>query len=126
MAQIVVKNLVKTFSVAERAPGMWGALKGLARRRHRTVTALDGISFTLREGELLGYIGPNGAGKSTTVKILSGILVPDSGRVEVLGKVPWTLPMSVIPSVLYVNHLWRLCRLRLCGLTHQSRRRREP
>jgi len=89
MPQILVEHLVKTFRVAERAPGVWGALRGVLRRRHRTVTALAGISFSLDEGELLGYIGPNGAGKSTTVKILSGILVPDSGRVEVLGRTPW-------------------------------------
>ena len=89
MPQICVENLVKTFRVAERSPGVWGALVGLARRRYRTVTALAGVSFTLEEGDLLGYIGPNGAGKSTTVKVLSGILVPDSGRVEVLGRTPW-------------------------------------
>ena len=88
MPQIVVEDLVKTFRIAERPAGMLGAVKGLLRRRHRTVTALGGVSFSLEEGELLGYIGPNGAGKSTTVKILSGILVPDSGRVEVLGKTP--------------------------------------
>jgi ABC-2 type transport system ATP-binding protein len=87
--QIVVENLVKVFQVAERAPGMWGAVRGVVRRRHREVRALDGVSFTLEGGELVGYIGPNGAGKSTTVKILSGILVPDGGRVEVLGRVPW-------------------------------------
>ena len=89
MAHIVVENLVKTFRVAERDPGMAGAFRGLVQRRHRTVRALDGISFSLEAGELLGYIGPNGAGKSTTVKILAGILVPDSGRCEVLGRVPW-------------------------------------
>jgi len=90
MPQILVENLVKTFRVAERAPGVWGAMMvGRVRRKHRTVTALDGLSFSLEEGELLGYIGPNGAGKSTAVKILSGILVPDSGRVEVLGRTPW-------------------------------------
>jgi len=89
MPQIVVDNLVKTFRIAERRPGIWGALAGLARRRYRTITALDRISFSLEEGELVGYIGPNGAGKSTTVKILSGILVPDSGEVKVLGKTPW-------------------------------------
>ena len=89
MAQIVVENLVKTFRVAERAPGAWGALRGLVHRRHRVVRALDGVSFSLEPGELLGYIGPNGAGKSTTVKILSGILVPDAGRVEVMGRTPW-------------------------------------
>src|SRR5436309_91714 len=89
MPEIIVQDLVKTFRVSERAPGMWGAVRGLVRRRHRTVRALDGISFALDAGELVGYIGPNGAGKSTTVKVLAGILVPDSGRCEVLGRVPW-------------------------------------
>ena len=89
MPQIVVEDLVKTFRVSERAPGLWGAMRGLVRRKHRTVRALDGISFTLEAGELVGYIGPNGAGKSTTVKILAGILVPDGGRCEILGRVPW-------------------------------------
>src|SRR5579884_1414278 len=89
MPLIEVENLVKTFRVAERQPGLTGAIGGLIRRRYRSVQALDGISFVLEPGELVGYIGPNGAGKSTTVKILAGILVPDSGRCEVLGRVPW-------------------------------------
>jgi ABC-2 type transport system ATP-binding protein len=89
MRQIIVENLVKTFRVSERAPGLWGAVRGVVRRRHRIVRALDGVSFTLDAGELVGYIGPNGAGKSTTVKTLAGILVPDSGRCEVLGRIPW-------------------------------------
>jgi ABC-2 type transport system ATP-binding protein len=86
---IVVENLVKTFWVAERRAGTWGAVQGLVRRRHREVRALDGVTFSIAPGELVGYIGPNGAGKSTTVKVLSGILVPDSGRCEVLGRIPW-------------------------------------
>src|SRR5215212_9008025 len=86
---IIVEDLTKTFRVAERQSGTWGALKGLAHRKYRTVRALDGISFTLEPGELVGYIGPNGAGKSTTVKVLAGILVPDGGRCEVEGRVPW-------------------------------------
>jgi len=89
MPRIVVENLVKTFHVAERKPGVAGALAGLFHRRHRTVTALDGVSFTVEPGEIVGYIGPNGAGKSTTVKVLSGILVPDSGRAEIDGLTPW-------------------------------------
>ncbi len=89
MPQIVVEELVKTYQVAERAPGLWGAVRGLARRNYRTVRALDGVSFSIERGELVGYIGPNGAGKSTTVKALSGILVPDAGRCEVAGRVPW-------------------------------------
>ncbi|OGG57220.1 MAG: ABC transporter [Candidatus Handelsmanbacteria bacterium RIFCSPLOWO2_12_FULL_64_10] len=89
MSHIIVENLVKTFQIAERQAGMWGALRGVVHRRHRTVHALDGVSFSISPGELVGYIGPNGAGKSTTVKVLSGILVPDSGRCEVLGRVPY-------------------------------------
>jgi len=89
MPQIVVENLVKTFRVAERKPGLWGAVRGVVRRRYRSVRALDGVTFAVEPGELVGYIGPNGAGKSTTVKTLAGILVPDSGRCEVMGRVPW-------------------------------------
>ncbi len=99
MSQIVVEDLVKTFRIAERSPGVWGAVRGLARRRYRTVTALSGVSFSLEEGELLGYIGPNGAGKSTTVKILSGILVPDSGRVQVLGRTPWRQRVETVRQI---------------------------
>jgi ABC-2 type transport system ATP-binding protein len=89
MPHIIVENLIKNFEVAERDPGVWGAVRGLVRRRYRTVRALDSISFTLNAGEIVGYVGPNGAGKSTTIKILSGILVPDSGRCEVSGRTPW-------------------------------------
>ncbi len=87
--QIVVEDLAKTFRIAERAPGLLGAVRGLVRRRHREIAALAGVSFSLGAGELVGYIGPNGAGKSTTIKVLAGILIPDGGRVEVDGRVPW-------------------------------------
>ena len=89
MSHIIVENLTKTFHIAQRQPGVWGALRGVVRRTYRQIAALDGISFAIAPGELVGYIGPNGAGKSTTVKVLSGILVPDAGRCEILGRVPW-------------------------------------
>jgi ABC-2 type transport system ATP-binding protein len=89
MPQILVEALTKSYRVAERAPGVAGALAGLLRRRWREVHALVDLSFSLEAGELLAFIGPNGAGKSTTVKILSGILRPTSGRVEVGGLVPY-------------------------------------
>ncbi len=85
MSHIIVEDLTKTFRVAERGDGPFGFL----RRRKREVHALRSVSFSLREGELLGVIGPNGAGKSTTIKILCGILEPTSGRCEVGGLVPW-------------------------------------
>jgi ABC-2 type transport system ATP-binding protein len=89
MPQILVDNLEKRFRVAERTPGMLGAVAGLFRRRYREVAALHGVSFAIERGEIVGYIGPNGAGKSTTIKILSGILTPTGGRCEVDGRVPW-------------------------------------
>jgi ABC-2 type transport system ATP-binding protein len=89
MPQIVVEQLVKTYRISERDPGFLGTLRGVFRRRYRLVEALRGISFALERGELLGFIGPNGAGKSTTIKILSGILRPDAGRVEVDGLAPF-------------------------------------
>ena len=89
MPQILVQDLKKTYRISERDPGVLGALRGLMQRRYRTVSALQGVSFSLERGELLGFIGPNGAGKSTTIKILSGILRPDAGHVEVDGLIPF-------------------------------------
>ena len=89
LPQIVVENLVKTYRIPERRPGIWGALVGVAKRTYRTVQALDGVSFSIEPGELVGYIGPNGAGKSTTIKVISGILNPDSGVCKIDGLVPW-------------------------------------
>jgi ABC-2 type transport system ATP-binding protein len=65
------------------------SFRGVFKREYETIYALKGVSFSLNEGEMVGYIGPNGAGKSTTVKIMSGILVPDSGKCEILGRTPW-------------------------------------
>lgn len=89
MPQIVVEHLTKTYRISERDSGFFGTLRGVFHRRYRLVEALRGVSFSLERGELLGFIGPNGAGKSTTIKILSGILRPDSGRVEVDGLTPF-------------------------------------
>lgn len=89
MSHIIVENLRKTFFVSERASGLWGSIRGLVQRQTREVEALKGVSFSLKQGELVGYIGPNGAGKSTTIKILSGILVPSGGICTVGGRTPW-------------------------------------
>ena len=89
MPCITVSGLNKTYKIALRGKGLGGALRGIVRREYREIPALQDLSFTIDEGEILGYIGPNGAGKSTTIKILSGIMRPDSGECVVSGMVPW-------------------------------------
>ncbi len=86
---IAVKNLCKQFKVYERKSGAFGAVRSLFKPEFKQIQALDNVDFSINKGEIVGYIGPNGAGKSTTVKVLSGILVPDSGEVLVNGLVPW-------------------------------------
>lgn len=86
---IEVSHISKTFRIAKRSPGLKQAAKALFRREYEEVNALRDISFAIEEGEMVGYIGPNGAGKSSTIKILSGILLPDSGSVRVSGRIPW-------------------------------------
>jgi ABC-2 type transport system ATP-binding protein len=85
---IEVERLEKTFRVAAGRPGMLGAVRSLISRDMREVHAVRDISFEIGAGEMVGCVGPNGAGKSTTIKMLTGILVPSGGRVEVLGQVP--------------------------------------
>jgi len=89
LSQILVRDITKTFKISKRREGLLNALLGVFRREYSIIKALDNISFEIEEGELVGYIGPNGAGKSTTIKILSGILVPDSGYCKVLERIPW-------------------------------------
>ena len=86
---IQVEHLTKTYRVARRDGGLLRAIQALGRRETETVRALDDISFTIPDGQIVGYIGPNGAGKSSTIKILSGILTPDSGDCRINGLVPW-------------------------------------
>ena len=85
---IHVRELAKHYRVHERAPGMRSALRSLFRRTYKTVRAVDGVSFSIAAGERVGFLGPNGAGKTTTLKVLSGLLHPTSGSVEVDGHVP--------------------------------------
>ena len=86
---ITMENVCKSYKVAKRNAGFGEACKALFHREYDVIHALNDISFTIREGEMVGYIGPNGAGKSSTIKILSGILTPDSGTVLVDGRVPY-------------------------------------
>lgn len=86
---ITMKNICKSYKVARRNAGFKEACKSLFHREYETIPALTDVSFTINKGEMVGYIGPNGAGKSSTIKILSGILTPDSGTCTVNGRVPW-------------------------------------
>jgi ABC-2 type transport system ATP-binding protein len=88
-AIITVASLIKRFHTRPRTTGWRATLGGLFSRATTVVKAVDDISFTVAPGEIVGYLGPNGAGKSTTIKILTGLLVPTSGHVEVRGAIPW-------------------------------------
>lgn len=89
MPIIQVDQLTKTFRRPRRIEGPLGGLRTLFTQQYDATTAVDGVSFSIDEGELIGYLGSNGAGKSTTIKMLSGILVPTTGDVRVAGLVPW-------------------------------------
>ena len=86
---ITMKGISKTYRVRKREAGIGNAVKGLFSRTYTEIHALRDMTFTIPDGQIIGYIGPNGAGKSTTIKILSGILRPDSGECTVNGMVPW-------------------------------------
>jgi len=107
---ISVHNLRKTYLRHKKAPGLKGLIKDLISRRYERVEALRGVSFEISPGEFVGYIGPNGAGKTTTMKILSGILYPTDGEVNVLGFIPWERKKEYLRKITFVmgqkNQLW--------------------
>ncbi|MDF2593260.1 MAG: ybhF 1, partial [Clostridia bacterium] len=96
---IQVEGLNKSFKVAKRNAGISAAVKSLFSPKYSYTQALEDISFNIGEGEIVGYIGPNGAGKSTTIKIISGILIPDSGRCNILGNVPWKNRVNHVKNI---------------------------
>lgn len=85
---IELRNITKIYKIHKREAGIKNATKSLLKREYETINALDNISFKINEGEMVGYIGPNGAGKSTTIKIMCGILTPDSGECVIDGFIP--------------------------------------
>jgi ABC-2 type transport system ATP-binding protein len=89
MPAIEVRQLTKIYRTYQKEAGFWGAIKGLAHRRYKETAAANEVSFTVQEGELVGFLGPNGAGKTTVLKMLSGLLYPTRGEASVLGFVPW-------------------------------------
>ncbi|HTL31865.1 MAG TPA: ATP-binding cassette domain-containing protein [Kofleriaceae bacterium] len=99
---IRAKELCKHFKVHRRPPGFAAAMKSLIRRKYDTVKAVDGVSFTIETGERVGFLGPNGAGKTTTLKVLSGLLHPTSGEVEVAGHVPFKRQPELLSKITLV------------------------
>lgn len=96
---ITVDGLSKTFRVPQRTSGLRQAMKALVAREYTDIQALSNISFSIEPGEIVGYIGPNGAGKSTTIKIMSGILVPDRGTCSIMGYTPWKDRVSYVRRI---------------------------
>ena len=85
----MLQDVSKHFRLLNRREGLKGSIQDLFSRNYKVVKAVDGIGFTIQQGELVGFIGPNGAGKSTTIKMLSGVLEPTSGVISVDGVVPY-------------------------------------
>jgi ABC-2 type transport system ATP-binding protein len=96
---ITVSKLEKHFRVYRHHRGAWRGLRNLLWRDYQVVRAVDGISFQIQPGELVGYIGPNGAGKSTTIKMLTGLLVPSGGTLQVNGHLPWKERQRYVASI---------------------------
>lgn len=89
MPVIQVTDLKKDYILSERPEGFWGSVKGLVHRKTKIVSAVKGVSFSIEPGELVAFLGPNGAGKTTTLKMLSGLLYPSGGSINVLGHTPF-------------------------------------
>jgi len=86
---IETQGLTKDYRSPLKEPGLWGGVKSLFDRKYKDTRAVDGVTFSIEEGELVGFLGANGAGKTTTLKMLSGLLTPTSGSATALGHVPW-------------------------------------
>lgn len=89
MPIVTVERLTKDYVSHKKEPGVAGAIRSLFTREKVVTRAVEDVSFSIEEGELVGFLGPNGAGKTTTLKMLTGILYPTSGQASVLGYVPW-------------------------------------
>lgn len=110
MSLITVNHLSKSFDIYKKTPGIIGSLTSLFNRSYEKKYAIKDISFSIKEGELVGFIGPNGAGKTTTMKVLSGLLYPSSGSVEVLGGNPFDRKHAFLKQIGFImgqkNQLW--------------------
>ncbi|HTX93154.1 MAG TPA: ATP-binding cassette domain-containing protein [Anaerolineales bacterium] len=99
---IHLHELCKTYRVPERESGMGAAVKSLFHRRMQDIKAVDGLTFDVAPGEIVGFLGPNGAGKTTTLKMLSGLLHPTGGEGRVLGAIPWQRERAFLRQITLV------------------------
>lgn len=107
---IIVEHLVKNFEVIEKKKGLSGSISSIFSPKKKTIRALKNVSFNVGKGELIGFIGPNGAGKTTVLKILSGLLYPTAGFIQVLGHNPWNRNPEFLKQISVIfgqkNQLW--------------------
>lgn len=96
---IEVSNVKKYYKIAKRSKGFGASVKGLINRQYEVKKAVDDISFSIQKGEIVGFIGPNGAGKSTTIKMLSGILYPDAGKLKSNGYIPYKQRKQYVKNI---------------------------
>ena len=99
---IRVRDLRKVYRVHKRPPGIAAAARSLFVRTYEDVRAVDGIGFEINAGERVGFLGPNGAGKTTTLKMLSGLLHPTSGTIDVGGFEPFQRDLAFLERVTLV------------------------
>jgi ABC-2 type transport system ATP-binding protein len=102
MPIIVANDLSKVYPVAVKEPGLKGTLKHFLRRTYRSIKAVQGVSFQIEAGEVVGFLGPNGAGKTTTLKMLTGLIHPSSGRVKVARHIPFKREKAFLQDITLV------------------------
>ncbi|MDE7436832.1 MAG: ATP-binding cassette domain-containing protein [Lachnospiraceae bacterium] len=96
---IMVQDIKKYYRIAKRDKGIFASLRFLFNRKYEIKKAVDDVSFSIKRGEIVGFVGPNGAGKSTTIKILSGILYPDAGDVNIKGYIPYKQRKQYVKNI---------------------------
>ena len=99
---VTVRDLSKTYRIAEKQPGLAGTVRHFLQRRYREIAAVSDLSFSIEPGEMVGFLGPNGAGKTTTLKMLSGLIHPSAGQVEVAGSVPFRRQAAFLKQITLV------------------------
>ena len=102
MPAITTRGLSKTYRVADKKPGFVGTLQHFIKRRHREIQAVKAVDLTIQPGEVVGFLGPNGAGKTTTLKMLTGLIHPSAGTVQVLGHEPFKRKAELLKQITLV------------------------